>query len=249
MWYSVTPEVIAGHVAEKMIKMVDDVRMKMSDGDKKKNEIVVLDAFCGCGGNAIAFAKKNNVYVIAVDNDLNRLRMAANNAKVYGIDPDNIVFVHADVVDALRSYSKGSRCIDSTPPEVSMEASGYRMGSVELLPDTIDAIFLSPPWGGMGYENNGAFDPISSITIESKHQDGQVTKTNGGELFNMTAKAVFSGKEGVVTYFLPRNVDGIKLGQIAVASDLNHECFELEQNVVNGKVKTVTAYFGGCLTK
>eukprot|EP00956_Cyclotella_meneghiniana_P023213 scaffold44750_cov47-Cyclotella_meneghiniana.AAC.2 len=58
----------------------------------------------------------------------------------------------------------------------------------------------------------------------------------------MTAKAAFTdSKEGVVAYFLPRNVDGIALGQIAVASGIEHDKYELEQNVVNGKVKTVTA--------
>lgn len=249
MWYSVTPEVIAGHVADKMVKMVLNCREKSNECEKK-DEIVVLDAFCGCGGNAIAFAKKNNVRVIAVDNNLGRLRMAANNAKVYGVDSKNIVFVHADVVDVLSSYTKGSKCIDSTKAEAKDKlASGYEIGGLELLPDSIDAIFLSPPWGGMGYESNDTFDPISSITIQSKHQDGQITTTNGGELFNMSASAVLSNANGVVAYFLPRNVDGIKLGQVAVASSIDHECFELEQNVVNGKVKTVTAYFGSCLTK
>jgi hypothetical protein len=40
-WYSVTPEKIAEHIA-----------------DKCKTGGVILDAFCGCGGNTIQFAKK-----------------------------------------------------------------------------------------------------------------------------------------------------------------------------------------------
>ena len=47
----------------------------------------------------------------------------------------------------------------------------------------------------------------------------------------------------MIAYFLPRNTDGIILGQSAVTSDIKGS-FEMEQNVVNGKVKTVTAYFG-----
>jgi trimethylguanosine synthase len=251
MWYSVTPEVIAHHVADKLTQMAIESKKQSSECERQRDEIVILDAFCGCGGNAIAFAKKKNVKVIAVDNDLGRLKMAANNARVYGIDTKDIVFVHADVVDVLRSYNQGSKCTSTTKSDASsvQKVHGYRIGGLELLLDAIDAIFLSPPWGGMGYENNDTFDPVSSITVESRHEDGQTTVTNGGELLHMSGKAVFDAKDGVVAYFLPRNVDGVKLGQVAVASGMDHECFELEQNVVNGKVKTVTAYFGSCLTK
>ncbi|KAL7506487.1 hypothetical protein ACHAXN_004988 [Cyclotella atomus] len=251
MWYSVTPEVIAHHVADKLTQMAIESKKQSSECEWQRDEIVILDAFCGCGGNAIAFAKKKNVKVIAVDNDLGRLKMAANNARVYGIDTKDIVFVHADVVDVLRSYNQGSKCTSTTKSDASsvQKVHGYRIGGLELLLDAIDAIFLSPPWGGMGYENNDTFDPVSSITVESRHEDGQTTVTNGGELLHMSGKAVFDAKDGVVAYFLPRNVDGVKLGQVAVASGMDHECFELEQNVVNGKVKTVTAYFGSCLTK
>ncbi|ACI64516.1 predicted protein, partial [Thalassiosira pseudonana CCMP1335] len=105
MWYSVTPESIAGHVAERMVGMVPN-----------NHDIVIVDVFCGCGGNSIAFARMNSadtgsndvpipltkVKVIAVDNDLSRLKMAANNAKVYGISSEDITFVHADAVDVIR---------------------------------------------------------------------------------------------------------------------------------------------------
>jgi hypothetical protein len=191
--------------------------------------------------------------------------MAANNARIYGSDKSDILFVHADVVDVLRSYSKGSRSIDASntceressdkkaSPDNDQIASGYKISGLDSLPERIDAIFLSPPWGGMDYELNDNFDPVISITIESKvkEQDHESTLiTNGGELFHMSASAVFSdsNKNGVIAYFLPRNVSGIAVGRIAVASGIDHECFELEQNVINGKVKSVTAYFGRCLS-
>lgn len=251
MWYSVTPEVIANHVAERMVEMVqreclDDTRIV------KDREIVVLDVFCGCGGNAIAFARKNGVKVFAVDNDLTRLTMAANNARVYGVNEQDIVFVHADAVDVLRSFDKGSRCVDEASSSTTNQlASGYRISGLRSLPEKIDAIFLSPPWGGMSYDSYDTFDPISCIKIESRHDDGKnFTITNGGELFCMSSKAVFSkSKNGAIAYFLPRNVDGIALGQIAVSSNIKHDCYELEQNVVNGKVKTATAYFGHKLSR
>ena len=263
MWYSVTPEGIANHVAGRMVQMMR--KSQVTDGADERKDIVILDPFCGCGGNSIAFARLNNnmtqedygeaaprVKVIAVDNSLSRLKMAAHNARVYGIDPQDIVFVHADAVEALRCYNKG--VLESKDCEEEQSAkdetfSGYALGGVELLPGTVDGVFLSPPWGGMDYGKAG-FDPVSSISIESKltqeagNEDGKATSvtTNGGELLSLAAHAI--QPEGAIAYFLPRNTSGISVGQIAVSARLNDGCFEMEQNVVVGKVKTVTAYFG-----
>ena len=329
MWYSVTPESIANHVANRMVAMicqsrngcavneeghkqlvgnnVDDAgdALKKDNGvqnnkDSCDKHIVIIDLFCGCGGNSIAFARMNNnnasepvwngasptdrsVKVVAIDNNLSRLKMAANNASVYGIESKNIVFVHADAIDVLNHYSKGSKrstckggrsdtaAEKKSAPEIQI-CSGYNVGGLELLPDTVDGIFLSPPWGGLSYGNVGSsgFDPISSITIKSglgeaqlpqQHcQENAITKLgidekqassatiNGGELLTRAAKAVFNHDTGVVTYFLPRNTNGISIGQIAVTSGIEGH-FEMEQNVVNGKVKTITAYFGNCHEK
>ncbi|XP_066250372.1 uncharacterized protein [Euwallacea similis] len=66
-WYSVTPEIIAKHVAERC------------------SCDVIVDGFCGAGGNAIQFAftcKK----VIAIDIDPKKIELAKNNAKVYGVE-------------------------------------------------------------------------------------------------------------------------------------------------------------------
>ena len=64
--YSVTPEKIARHIAE-----------VMRCG-------IVVDGFCGVGGNAIQFALTCD-RVIAVDFDINKINMARNNAGVYGV--------------------------------------------------------------------------------------------------------------------------------------------------------------------
>lgn len=295
MWYSVTPESIANHVAERMVNIIRDGGRPASDennnGNKTGNEnnvrdIVIIDAFCGCGGNSIAFARLNNerktqddgeqsgpsrVKVIAVDNSLSRLKMAANNAMIYGIDKKDIIFVHADAVEVLHQYNQGCRDkkevvnvedTDAKADKATVTSAGFAVGGLELLPDYLDGIFLSPPWGGMDYGNEGGsagFDPVSHITITSTSEhtqqddsgdkvqstEGTSVTTNGGELLLTSTNAVFndSKKEGVISYFLPRNTSGICMGQIAVSSGMKG-CFEMEQNVVNGKVKTVTAYFG-----
>jgi len=279
MWYSVTPESIGLHIANRMALMMNLDRKSTSGtgaGDTtntqcndSKKETVIIDAFCGCGGNSIAFARLNNnkdvagsntrVKVIAVDNNLSRLKLAANNASIYGISKEDIVLVHADAVEVINAYEGGSRKnVQSEIPTNDRCCEtyfGFAVGGVELLPDHVDALFLSPPWGGMDYDSNkgkSGFDPVNGITLESKmhNKEGDVMKTNGGELLTMAAKAVLSEskQEGLVVAFLPRNIDGISFTRVAVTSDIKGS-IELEQNVVNGKVKTVTAYLGPCVSQ
>ncbi|KAI8990764.1 RNA cap guanine-N2 methyltransferase-domain-containing protein [Mycotypha africana] len=72
-WFSVTPELIASHIAQRC----------QSD--------VVVDAFCGCGGNSIQFAFTCE-RVIAIDIDPVKLHCARENAKIYGV-ADRIEFI------------------------------------------------------------------------------------------------------------------------------------------------------------
>lgn len=75
-WFSVTPEKIAEHIAERC------------QGD------VIVDAFCGVGGNAIQFAFTCE-HVIAIDIDPVRLECARHNASVYGVE-ERISFILGD---------------------------------------------------------------------------------------------------------------------------------------------------------
>lgn len=111
-WYSVTPEKVAIHIAN---------RMKCD---------VVIDAFCGVGGNSIQFAR--NSVVIAIDIDETRLECAKQNASIYGLT-DKIHFIHGDfmklnLVDLVKDLE-----IQPSNRELSI------------------GVFLSPPWGGVDY--------------------------------------------------------------------------------------------------
>ncbi|KOC61766.1 Trimethylguanosine synthase [Habropoda laboriosa] len=75
-WFSVTPEKIAEHIAE---------RCKCD---------IIIDAFCGAGGNAIQFAFTCE-RVLAIDIDPAKIQIARNNARIYGVD-DRIDFVVGD---------------------------------------------------------------------------------------------------------------------------------------------------------
>ncbi|KAI8348269.1 RNA cap guanine-N2 methyltransferase-domain-containing protein [Blakeslea trispora] len=78
-WFSVTPEKIAQHIA----------RRCQSD--------VIIDAFCGCGGNAIQFAFTCE-RVIAIDLDPVKLHCAKKNAEIYGV-ADRIEFILGNFFD------------------------------------------------------------------------------------------------------------------------------------------------------
>ncbi|XP_057496827.1 uncharacterized protein LOC130781605 [Actinidia eriantha] len=77
-WFSVTPEEIAVRHAER------------SGGG------AIIDGFAGVGGNAIQFAKMC-YHVVAIDIDPQKVELAFNNAKIYGVE-DYVDFVVGDFV-------------------------------------------------------------------------------------------------------------------------------------------------------
>ncbi|KAI8911004.1 RNA cap guanine-N2 methyltransferase-domain-containing protein [Gorgonomyces haynaldii] len=93
-WYSVTPEEIARYLAERC-----------------QHCPVVIDAFCGVGGNAIQFAKYSRV--IAIDINKSRLEMARHNAQVYGVE-DRIEFIHGDYMKLAPTLK--ADCVFLSPP-------------------------------------------------------------------------------------------------------------------------------------
>mmetsp|Transcript_24399 Transcript_24399/g.44127 ORF Transcript_24399/g.44127 Transcript_24399/m.44127 type:complete len:496 (-) Transcript_24399:144-1631(-) len=245
-WYSVTPEVIANHIANRMSHILTN------HSKEPRNDFVVLDAFCGCGGNAIAFAKQQNVsLVICIDTDRTKLKKAANNALLYQIPPEKLVFVEGDSTLVMsRFYKNGKRTEqwnDTTKVidnPISTELNGYKMGGCELLPEHLDAVFLSPPWGGMNYgqAGKGGYDLKANVKVDSSSEEKEPksgsTVVDGEELLLMAANAA---KNKQVVYFLPRNINGFPLGRAALKAGYQGH-IEMEANVVNGKLKTVTTY-------
>uniref|UniRef100_A0A2D4JWU9 Trimethylguanosine synthase n=1 Tax=Micrurus paraensis TaxID=1970185 RepID=A0A2D4JWU9_9SAUR len=175
-WFSVTPEKIAQHIAD---------RVKLSfDSD------IIVDAFCGVGGNAIQFALAAK-RVIAIDIDPVKIQLAHNNAMVYGV-ADQIEFICGDFMKLASSLKA-------------------------------DVVFLSPPWGGPEYAAAEIFDIQTMISPD------------GFEIFNLSQKITNN-----IVYFLPRNAD---IDQVASLTGPGGKV-EIEQNFLNNRLKTITAYFG-----
>jgi trimethylguanosine synthase len=122
-WYSVTPEQIAAHQARRIAQCLP-------------TPAVIVDAFCGAGGNSIQFA--HTAHVIAIDASPERVRLAANNATVYGVER-YIDFVVGDVNDVFPS----------------LRARGQ----------FVDAVFMAPPWGGPDYINEAEYSVESFVPL------------------------------------------------------------------------------------
>ena len=93
-----TPEVIANHISRRLV----------ANG----NDVVVLDPFCGCGGNAIAFASRPQVrMVVCVDIDVEKLKKAHHNAAIYGVET-KLLLVHGNAFEVLSLY-QGGKLVES----------------------------------------------------------------------------------------------------------------------------------------
>ncbi|XP_025421482.1 trimethylguanosine synthase-like [Sipha flava] len=110
-WYSVTPEIISYHIAERC------------------SCFLIVDPFCGAGGNIIQFAKTCEL-VIAIDNDPKKIELARHNAELYGV-ADRIQFIIGDFF-ALAPTLKADVVFLSPPwggPEL-MNFEEYKLSNV-----------------------------------------------------------------------------------------------------------------------
>ena len=112
-WFSVTPEKIAMQIAEAC-----------------RCDIIV-DAFCGVGGNAIQFAQTCN-RVIAIDTCEERLRMARHNAEIYGVS-DRIDFILGSFFDVADRLAGVADVVFLSPPWGGPEYLGQESYDLESM--------------------------------------------------------------------------------------------------------------------
>lgn len=87
-----------------------------------ESKSIIIDAFAGAGGNAIAFALSGRFkQVFAIEKDPATLACARHNAEVYGV-ASKIWWIEGDCFEVLKKRLKS------------------------LAKDAI--VFASPPWGG-----------------------------------------------------------------------------------------------------
>ncbi len=191
-WYSVTPEIIADHVATRVASLVESSETFEAQLNGGNGGVVILDGFCGMGGNAIAFGKiPSNIVskIVCVDTDRSKLLKAAHNASLYDIPKDKLVFVQCNSIFILKyCYKNGEFILDQPqarmpqhmpPPVIPTIHAGFQVGGFELLPRRIDLAFFDPPWGGIDYEILGknGYDlernmkiQVDSVVVEEEEE-------------------------------------------------------------------------------
>ncbi|KAK8145914.1 hypothetical protein G3M48_003829 [Beauveria asiatica] len=143
-WFGVTPEPIANEIAAEMKSV-----------PKKKK--ILIDLFCGAGGNTIAFALTERWdRIISIERDAATLACAQNNVNVYEIDDSYVTWVHGDSFAFLKTLFSNPSALH---PDLRID-----------LDATI--LFASPPWGGPGYSTDQVFnlDNMQPYSITDLHE-------------------------------------------------------------------------------
>lgn len=118
-WFGVTHESVAHKIAKHIAQAAPDDRA------------VIIDPFCGVGGNTIALALSGRwKRVYAIEKDPATLACARHNAEIYGVG-DKITWFEGDCFDIL-GLKQGKEA--DTPLATLVQRHGV--------------IFASPPWGG-----------------------------------------------------------------------------------------------------
>lgn len=274
-WFSVTPEAIARHQALQILRLIvkqhgitlpdDDAALSEKNSLVMKAflqesrvkqvlaDVVVIDGFCGAGGNAIQFAKLFP-NVIAIDKDPVKVYLARNNFRVHGLscvdrdersslqsdvsalDP-NVLFINDDYFEAIK-------CLDGIISGTTSVANGATTEALEsFLRPLLHRhhgqlhfyLFLSPPWGGPSYLNRASYN-INSMM-------------DGIGIRNIL-KPSFSFCQNFCL-FLPRNTAAKHLKKLAaflpsrLDSDGNvlSRVVNVEENYMNDKCKAITVYY------
>lgn len=188
--------------------------------------------------------RSHGLIVIALDTNRTRLALARHNAQIYGV-ADRIEFIQADYVSFVRAYLSASPSppgVCSTPATSASSPNKRRK---------IDAVFLSPPWGGPSYLSG------SNGELETTDADNHPTYTlssiqpiHGKDLFVLTRKLTPN-----IAYYLPRNTDLSEISDLLSGVDdcgrpvrLPGELVEVEEEWMGSKLKALTCYFGGLTT-
>lgn len=160
-------------------------------------DLTILDAFCGSGGNTIQFARHFD-HVIASDIDFVKLQCAQENARIYG-QSNRVSFVQTDFFHLHKTLNLDDRL-------------------------NIDVIFLSPPWGGIMYNQTRESD-LSEMPLDA---------------FSIFLYCKNQLKCRNLVFFLPRNAN---LNQIMYMAGPGGQVV-IEQNFLDHKLVAISCYYG-----
>jgi len=214
-WYSVTPERIAAHQAERC------------------RADTIIDAFAGVGGNAIQFAM-TCYHVIAIELDPIRLAMARHNAQVYGV-ADRIDFICGDYLKLIPKLK--ADVVFLAPPWGGVDyinvdefdiATMIQPNGMELFRATLN---ITP---------NIAYCLPRNINPEQIREMATLSPLP----INDVSKLSSSDDAPIAPAPSPTSPSNSLSSSSSFSTFHPPLVCELEENRVNGKIKMMTAYFG-----
>lgn len=230
-WFSATPATTAAHQARRLIASAEQGREDRLAAKARKGEAApapspspgldIIDAFCGCGGNAarLAALAPPGSTVWAVDTEAGRAAATGVNVRL--------------LLSAAGEGSGGGR----GGAEVRVVVADF-LSCAETMccPAGADAVFMSPPWGGPAYKRAAVMrlgEDLGGLGVGLR------------ELVRAAAAAcAAAASPPIVAVFLPRNSC---LRDIVAAGASLGLAVEVQREVVNCRVRSVTAYFGGAV--
>ncbi|XP_074737523.1 trimethylguanosine synthase isoform X3 [Strix uralensis] len=135
-----------------------------------------------------------------------------------GIKLDRVIAI--DIDPEKLSLARNNAEVYGVADQIEFVCGDFMVLAADL---QADVVFLSPPWGGPDYATAEIFDIQTMICPD------------GFEIFRLSKKITNN-----IVYFLPRNAD---IDQVASLAGPGGKV-EIEQNFLNNKLKTITAYFG-----
>lgn len=138
-WYEVTHESIAQYVLQILHDPSSNFGSKIAEhisNTAPEDKSIIIDPFCGVGGNSIAFALSGRWQrVYAIEKDEATLACAKHNAEIYGV-ADQITWFCGDCFEVLGLKEPGESGTDDGLWQLKAVMGAYGV------------IFASPPWGG-----------------------------------------------------------------------------------------------------
>ncbi|PVU89711.1 hypothetical protein BB561_005193 [Smittium simulii] len=169
-WYSVTPEPIALHVAKRC-----------------KNK-VVIDAFCGSGGNTIQFALHCDK-VFAIEIDPIKIKLAQRNAEIYNVQ-HKIEFINADYTQIAHKLK--ADIVYLSPP----------WGGVEYLKSSIfDLSMLAPIHGKDLFDLSFRITPNIIYFLPKNIDPKEIVQLSHKNFFEIELNYILNQLKGVTVYF------------------------------------------------
>jgi trimethylguanosine synthase len=232
----------------------------------------VLDAFCGVGGNAIAFAQtceRGASHQTALFSNLSNLSCIYFRTDSLFSTKCNAIAHQVIALDNSETRLKLARHnahIYGVADRIEFVLADYpsfvraQLALPQAARRPIDVVFLSPPWGGPGYLYDApaaaaaaAADEVAQPAECAEYRLSAVLPIPGYDLWHMTRRITKN-----VAFFLPRNVcieDVAKLTDVPEQSTTvleteneegrGQEMIEIEEEWMGTKLKAVTCYFGG----